>query len=206
MKMVKSLLLGSAAGLVAIAGAQAADLPVKAKPVEYVKICSAYGAGFYYIPGTDICLRVGGYVWMTVVARRASDCRQQRRRSNATVSDRSATPPRSVRVRPYSRRTDNYSARCVLLRGLPSQAPSWADLPPNTAACTSNGPSSSSRFTFGRCVDVRFDRHVLAEHDVQLRVPVDDWPIPLSSATADHSRCRRKTARYAARTSRATHV
>jgi hypothetical protein len=63
MKMVKSLLLGSAAGLVAVAGAQAADLPVKAKPVEYVKICSAYGAGFYYIPGTDICLRVGGYVW-----------------------------------------------------------------------------------------------------------------------------------------------
>ena len=40
MKMVKSLLLGSAAGLVAVAGAQAADLPVKAKAVEYVKVCS----------------------------------------------------------------------------------------------------------------------------------------------------------------------
>lgn len=64
MKMMKSLLLGSAAGLVAIAGAQAADLPVKAKPVDYVRICSAYGAGFYYIPGTDICLRVGGYVFI----------------------------------------------------------------------------------------------------------------------------------------------
>ena len=64
MKMMKSLLLGSAAGLVAIAGAQAADLPVKAKPVEYVKVCSAYGAGFYFIPGTDICLRVGGYVFI----------------------------------------------------------------------------------------------------------------------------------------------
>jgi hypothetical protein len=62
MKMVKSLLLGSAAGFVAIAGAQAADLPVKAKPVEYVKVCSVYGAGFYYIPGTDTCLKVGGYV------------------------------------------------------------------------------------------------------------------------------------------------
>jgi len=60
---MKSLFLGGAAGLVAITGAQAADLPVKAKPVEYVKVCSAYGAGFYYIPGTDICLRVGGYVW-----------------------------------------------------------------------------------------------------------------------------------------------
>ncbi len=62
MKMVKSLLLGSAAGLVAVAGAQAADLPVKAKPVQYVKICSLYGAGFYYIPGTDTCLKIGGWV------------------------------------------------------------------------------------------------------------------------------------------------
>ena len=61
MKMVKSLLLGSAAGLVAIAGAQAADLPVKAKPVQYVKICSLYGVGFYYVPGTDMCIKVGGW-------------------------------------------------------------------------------------------------------------------------------------------------
>jgi hypothetical protein len=62
MKMVKSLLLGSAAGLAAVVGAQAADLPVKAKAVEYVKICSLYGAGFYYIPGTDTCLKIGGFV------------------------------------------------------------------------------------------------------------------------------------------------
>src|SRR5262245_34028863 len=62
MKMVKSLLLGSAAGLVAVSGSYAADLPVKAKPVEYVKICTLYGAGFYYIPGSDICLKIGGYV------------------------------------------------------------------------------------------------------------------------------------------------
>ena len=62
MKMVKSLLLGSAATLVAVSAGQAADLPVKAKPVEYVKVCSLYGAGFYYMPGTDICLKIGGYV------------------------------------------------------------------------------------------------------------------------------------------------
>ena len=59
MKMVKSLLLASAAGLAAVGGAQAADLPVKAKPVEYVKICSLYGDGFYYIPGTETCVRIG---------------------------------------------------------------------------------------------------------------------------------------------------
>ncbi len=62
MKMVKSLILGSAAGLLAMSGAQAADLPVKAKPVEYVKICSLYGAGFFYIPGTDTCIKLGGYL------------------------------------------------------------------------------------------------------------------------------------------------
>ena len=61
-KMVKSLLLGTAAGFVAVAGAQAADMPVKAKPVQYVKICSLYGDGFYYIPGTDTCLKMGGYL------------------------------------------------------------------------------------------------------------------------------------------------
>ena len=62
MKMVKSLLLGSAAGLAAVAGVQAADLPFKAKPVEYVKVCSLYGAGFFYIPGTDTCIKIGGWV------------------------------------------------------------------------------------------------------------------------------------------------
>ena len=62
MKTVKSLLFGSAAALVAVSGAQAADLPVKAKAVEYVRVCSLYGAGFYYIPGTDTCIKLGGYL------------------------------------------------------------------------------------------------------------------------------------------------
>ncbi len=30
--------------------------PAHAAPVEYVKICSLYGAGFFYIPGTDTCV------------------------------------------------------------------------------------------------------------------------------------------------------
>ena len=62
MRMGKRLLLGSAAALVATGGAQAADLPVKAQPTQYVKICSLYGAGFYYVPGTDMCLKIGGWV------------------------------------------------------------------------------------------------------------------------------------------------
>jgi hypothetical protein len=46
MKTIKGLVLGSAAGLIAMSGAQAADLPLKAKAVEYVKVFSLYGAGF----------------------------------------------------------------------------------------------------------------------------------------------------------------
>lgn len=66
MKMMKSLILGSAVAFAATAGAQAADLPVKAKPVSYVKICPQYGPGFYYVPGTDICLKVGGLVFSEI--------------------------------------------------------------------------------------------------------------------------------------------
>jgi len=78
MKLTKSLLLASAAGLAAVATASAADLPSKkAAPVEYVKVCPAYGPGFFYIPGTNTCLRVGGsvtaYMYGTTVWRQAND-------------------------------------------------------------------------------------------------------------------------------------
>ena len=58
---VKSILLGTAAALVA-SGAYAADLPGEAAPaaVDYVKVCDAFGAGFFYIPGTDTCLDISG--------------------------------------------------------------------------------------------------------------------------------------------------
>ena len=63
MKLVKSLLLGSATALVAVSGASAADLGVKKpSPVEYVKVCNTYGAGFFYIPGGNTCLKIGGRV------------------------------------------------------------------------------------------------------------------------------------------------
>ncbi|WP_406873890.1 porin [Aminobacter sp. P9b] len=61
---IKSLLLGSAAALLAVSGARAADAVVVAEPepMEYVRICDVYGAGFYYIPGTETCLKIGGFV------------------------------------------------------------------------------------------------------------------------------------------------
>ncbi|MCB1523763.1 MAG: porin [Rhodoblastus sp.] len=63
MRLFKTALLGCAAALATATVGHAADLPTrKAAPVQYVKICDAYGAGFFYIPGTDTCLRVGGLV------------------------------------------------------------------------------------------------------------------------------------------------
>ncbi|MEM9633500.1 MAG: porin [Pseudomonadota bacterium] len=68
----KSLMLGAAAAAAATT-AQAADLPVAPEPVDYVRVCDAYGARFYYIPGTETCLRVGGRVRTQVVVNNVLD-------------------------------------------------------------------------------------------------------------------------------------
>ena len=61
---IKSLLLGSAAALAVTSGAQAADaiMAAQPEPVDYVKVCDAFGTGYFYIPGTETCLRIHGYV------------------------------------------------------------------------------------------------------------------------------------------------
>jgi hypothetical protein len=58
---LKTLLLGSATAFAVVGGAQAADLSV-AEPVDYVRICDAFGTGYWYIPGTDTCLAIHGNV------------------------------------------------------------------------------------------------------------------------------------------------
>ncbi|GGE22901.1 hypothetical protein GCM10011390_47910 [Aureimonas endophytica] len=68
---IKKLLLGFAAALAAVSGARAADAPVtqvEPEPVEYVRVCDVYGTGFFYLPGTETCLKIGGYVRMRVQA------------------------------------------------------------------------------------------------------------------------------------------
>ncbi len=62
---LKTLLLSSAAAFAFVGAAQAADLSV-AEPVDYVKVCDAFGAGYWYIPGTDTCLKIGGLVQFDV--------------------------------------------------------------------------------------------------------------------------------------------
>jgi hypothetical protein len=63
MTLIKSLLLGSAAGIVVVAGAQAADLPTKkAAPVEYVRVCNVGGITGWTLPGSDTCVKFSGYM------------------------------------------------------------------------------------------------------------------------------------------------
>ncbi len=64
MTLIKSTLLGSAAGIFAVAGAQAADLPThKAAPVvQYVKICNVGGITGWVMPGSDTCVKLSGYI------------------------------------------------------------------------------------------------------------------------------------------------
>ncbi len=61
MQNLKSLLLYSSSALLTASGAKSADLPtIKAAPVEYVRVCNVFGAGFFYVPGTDTCIRLSG--------------------------------------------------------------------------------------------------------------------------------------------------
>jgi Porin subfamily len=74
MTLFKSILLGSAAGIVAAAAAQAADLPTKkAAPAEYVKICNVGGMAGFILPGSDTCFKISGYVTAQIEAGNLKD-------------------------------------------------------------------------------------------------------------------------------------
>jgi len=63
MPKLQLALLASAAAIVTVGGAQAADLPTrKSAPAEYVKICNVGGMAGFVIPGSDTCFKIGGYV------------------------------------------------------------------------------------------------------------------------------------------------
>ena len=60
---IKPLLWSTAASLVFASGVEAADVVViDTEPVEHVRICDAYGFGFFYIPGTETCISFNGLV------------------------------------------------------------------------------------------------------------------------------------------------
>ncbi|WP_273791537.1 porin [Bartonella sp. CM31XJBT] len=60
---IKSLFLSSTAAFLAISGAHAASTVIaEPEPVEYIRVCDAYGKGYFYIPGTETCMRLSGNV------------------------------------------------------------------------------------------------------------------------------------------------
>ncbi len=64
MRLVRTVLLGSTAFFSCISTTYAADLTTKkGAPIEYVRICSVHGSGFFYIPGSDTCLKIRGNVY-----------------------------------------------------------------------------------------------------------------------------------------------
>lgn len=65
-----------------------------AQPVDYVRICDLYGAGYYYVPGTDTCVHAesgetrretagGTVIGQTDLAQRLQDTEHQTAISNA---------------------------------------------------------------------------------------------------------------------------
>jgi len=87
MKLMKSALLGTSAALATVVGAQAADLPsTKSAPVEYVRICDVYGAGFFYIPGTQTCLKIGGRVRFEIETQSVSNIYRHASVGGAAIS------------------------------------------------------------------------------------------------------------------------
>jgi Porin subfamily len=61
MKSLQTLLFAAAAGVLATGAASAAEQQAKGIPANSAKKCSAYGAGFSYLPGADLCMKVGGW-------------------------------------------------------------------------------------------------------------------------------------------------
>ena len=90
---IKSLLLGSAVASVAFTGAQAADaiFVPEPEPMEYVRVCDVYGAGFFYIPGTETCLKIGGYVRYQIDWAEGDDGWRKFGRAQVTLDSRSET-------------------------------------------------------------------------------------------------------------------
>jgi len=90
---IKSLLLGSAVASVAFTGAQAADaiFVPEPEPMEYVRVCDVYGAGFFYIPGTETCLKVGGYVRYQINWNEGDDGWRKQSRAQLTLDARNET-------------------------------------------------------------------------------------------------------------------
>ena len=62
--IIRTVVCGAFAALSFSSSALSADAIVAAapEPMDYVKVCDAFGTGYFYIPGTETCLKIGGLV------------------------------------------------------------------------------------------------------------------------------------------------
>lgn len=110
------LLMTSAAALVPSSLA-ANELALAVAPIDYVGICDVHGSGYLYIPGTQTCLSIGGYMQFDAWA---YDSRQAQHFFNlpdyltgaisATSDPSNPLSRRSGAVAGYLYDTDDYSA------------------------------------------------------------------------------------------------
>lgn len=109
---IKSILLGASAAALAASGAQAADLPVAPEPVDYVRVCDAFGTGFFYIPGTETCLRIGGRIRTELRFNDFGDSGNH----NLSAWDEDADVSTAFRARGYARFDSRTNTEYGLLR------------------------------------------------------------------------------------------
>ncbi len=62
MKFIHTVFLVAAASTSSVSHAADATVAADPEPAEYVRVCDTFGAGYFYIPGTETCLKFGGYV------------------------------------------------------------------------------------------------------------------------------------------------
>lgn len=158
-RMAAVVVLAGGAVVAGAAGAHAADLPVKAKAAEYVKVCAAYGPGFYYIPGSDTCLKIGGYIWLGVMANATESFNPQI--SNETLSDRLVADDTVNKLNSRVRAIAQFDARNQTeygtLRafvGVGANLDSWAGTNGSTQVDLQNGFIQFAGFTAGYTTSV----------------------------------------------------
>ena len=109
-----------------------------------MKVCSAFGPGFYYIPGTDQCIKVGGRVRVDAVTGRDSATSQ----SNATAR---ADDLNNIRARGYLYMDQRQNTEYGLLRTYARLSFTRDSTPaPATAALFEFAYVQFAGFTFGR--------------------------------------------------------
>jgi hypothetical protein len=62
MRTLDRITIAAVSSILSSNAVYAADFSVKAKAVDFVTMCTSYAAGFFFIPETDTCIKLGGYL------------------------------------------------------------------------------------------------------------------------------------------------